>query len=226
MKRQTFSSLFLFFGILFTTVLLISNIIAVKVISVAGIAFPAGVLIFPIAYILNDVIVEVYGFNKAKFIIWIGFLMNILMLSFFALSIYMPSSPFWNNQEAFQLILGSTPRIVLASLMAYIFGSFVNASIMSKMKIKHDSKRFSLRAITSTLFGEFMDSFVFISIAFIGVFPISMIINMIITQVIIKVSYEILILPITIFVVNKVKVWEGEEVYDKNISYNPFTFKI
>ncbi len=226
MKKQSFSPLFLFLGILFTTSLLISNILAVKIIQIFSFSAPAGVLIFPIAYILNDIIVEVYGFNKAKFIIWLGFLMNILMLIFFTLSISLPSSPFWEHQEAYQLILGSTPRIVFASLMAYILGNFMNALIMSKMKVLFAGKSFSARAILSTLFGESLDSTVFITIAFIGIFPIKVILIMIVTQALIKTAYEIIILPITMFLVSKVKKWEGEDVFDTNISYNPFTLKI
>ncbi len=223
MKKQLISPLFLFLGILFTTSLLISNILAVKIIQIFSFTVPAGVLIFPISYILNDIIVEVYGFKRAGLIIWMGFLMNLLMLLFFTLSIYLPHAPFWKHQEAYEIILGSTPRIVLASLTAYVFGSFVNALIMSKMKVKYKGKAFSLRAILSTLFGESLDSTIFVFIAFSGIFPIKILLTIIVTQSLFKTIYEILILPVTIFLVSKVKKWEGTEAFDDNISYNPFT---
>ena len=125
----------MFAGILFAICLLIANILATKIILIGSWAAPAGVLIFPIAYILNDVIVEVWGYDKARLIIWAGFAVNLLAVLFFSLAIVVPAAPFWTNQDAFATILGSTPRIILASLMAYLIGSFLNAYVMSKMKV-------------------------------------------------------------------------------------------
>ena len=130
MKRSV-SVLFMLSGILFAICLLISNILATKIILIGSWAAPAGVLIFPIAYIINDVIVEVWGYRKARLIIWSGFAVNILAVLFFSLAIVIPAAPFWHNQEAFNSILGSTPRIIFASLMAYLTGSFLNAIVMS-----------------------------------------------------------------------------------------------
>ena len=224
MKKEV-SVIFMLAGILFATCLLISNILATKILMIGSWAAPAGVLIFPIAYILNDVITEVWGFKKARLIIWTGFVVNILAVLFFTLGIVIPGAPFWQNQEAFSTVLGNTPRIVIASLSAYLIGSFLNAFVMSRMKVMTKGKGFSGRAIVSTLAGESADSLIFISIAFAGVFPIGVLITMIFTQATLKTVYEILILPVTIWVVNFVKRVEGVDAYDTDLSYNLFCLK-
>jgi len=212
-------------GILFATCLLISNILATKVLMIGPWAAPAGVIIFPIAYILNDVITEVWGFRRARMIIWTGFAVNVLAVLFFSVGIAIPGAPFWQNQEAFASILGNTPRIVAASLLAYLAGSFLNAFVMSRMKVLTKGKGFSVRAILSTLVGESADSLIFIGIAFTGVFPISVLLMMILTQALLKTIYEILILPVTIGVVNFTKRIEGVDEFDNNLSYNLFRVK-
>ncbi len=220
--KKTVSVLFMFAGILFAICLLISNILATKIILIGPWAAPAGVLIFPIAYIINDVIVEVWGFQKARLIIWSGFVINILAVLFFTLAIVVPAAPFWHEQAAFSTVLGNTPRIIVASLMAYLVGSFLNAMVMSKVKVLMKGKDFSVRAILSTLVGETADSFVFISIAFAGILPFDILFGMIITQACIKTVYEVVILPFTILVVKWVKKVEGVDSFDASISYNPF----
>ena len=221
--KKTVSVLFMFAGILFAICLLISNILATKIILIGPWAAPAGVLIFPIAYIINDVIVEVWGYQKARLIIWSGFAVNLLAAIFFTLAIVVPAAPFWQNQTAFSTILGSTPRIIVASLLAYLTGSFLNAFVMSKVKVLMKGKDFSVRAILSTLVGEAADSFIFIIIAFAGNLPFNVLIGMIFTQATIKTIYEIVILPFTILVVNWVKKVEGVDTFDESISYNPFS---
>lgn len=224
MKREV-SVLFMLAGILFATCLLISNILATKILMIGPWAAPAGVLIFPIAYILNDVITEVWGFGKARLIIWTGFAVNILAVMFFTLGIAIPGAPFWQNQESFATVLGNTPRIVIASLSAYLIGSFLNAFVMSRMKVLTKGKGFSGRAILSTIVGEGADSLIFISIAFAGVFPIGILITMIFTQAMLKTVYEILILPVTIWLVGFVKRVEGIDTFDTKLSYNLFRLK-
>jgi uncharacterized integral membrane protein (TIGR00697 family) len=224
MKKEV-SVLFMLAGILFATCLLISNILATKILMIGPWAAPAGVLIFPIAYILNDVITEVWGFKKARLIIWTGFAVNILAVLFFSMGIVIPGAPFWQNQDAFATVLGNTPRIVLASLSAYLIGSFLNAFVMSRMKVATQGKGFSGRAILSTLVGESADSLIFISIAFAGVFPIGVLVTMIFTQAMLKTVYEILILPVTIWVVGFVKRTEGVDAFDTDLSYNLFRLK-
>jgi uncharacterized integral membrane protein (TIGR00697 family) len=222
--KRTVSVLFMFAGILFAICLLISNILATKIILLGSWAAPAGVLVFPLAYIINDVIVEVWGYKKARLIIWTGFAVNILAVLFFTLAIVVPSAPFWHNQEAFAIILGSTPRIITASLLAYLVGSFLNAYVMSRVKVLMKGKDFSVRAILSTLIGETADSMIFITIAFVGNLPINILVVMIFTQACFKTVYEIIILPFTILIVKWIKKIEGVDTYDESVSYNPFTF--
>ncbi len=220
--KNSVSVLFMLAGILFATCLLISNILATKILLIGTWAAPAGVLIFPIAYILNDVITEVWGFGKARMIIWTGFVVNLIAVLFFSLGIAIPGAPFWQNQEAFSTVLGSTPRIVIASLSAYLIGSFLNAFVMSRMKVATKGKGFSVRAILSTLVGESADSLIFIAIAFAETFPASVLIAMIFTQAMLKTAYEILILPVTLQVVKLVKRVEGVDAFDTDLSYNLF----
>jgi len=220
--KNSVSVLFMIAGILFATCLLISNLLAVKIMMIGPWAVPAGVLIFPIAYILNDVITEVWGFAKARLIIWTGFAVNLMAVLFFTLGIMIPGAPFWQNQEAFATILGNTPRIVAASLSAYLVGSFINALVMSRMKVMTKGKDFPVRAILSTLIGETADSGIFITIAFAGTFPMGVILTMIFTQAMIKTIYEIIILPVTIWVVKGVKRVEGIDTFDNGVSYNLF----
>jgi hypothetical protein len=224
MKNKV-SVLFMLTGILFATCLLISNILASKIMMIGPWSAPAGVLIFPLAYIINDVLVEVWGYQKARLIIWAGFGVNVLAVIFFSLGIAVSSAPFWQGQDAFASVLGSTPRIVGASMLAYLLGSFLNAYVMSKFKLMTKGKGFSARAIISTLVGEGADSLLFISIAFIGIFPLKVLLVMIATQALIKTAYEIAILPLTIWVVHKVKKIEGIDTFDYSVSYNPFRLK-
>jgi len=224
MKNKV-SVLFMLAAILFASCLLISNLLASKIMMIGSWSAPAGVLIFPLAYIINDVIAEVWGFRKARLIIWAGFGVNILAVAFFSLAIVVPEAPFWNGQKAFATVLGNTPRLVLASLLAYLSGSFLNAYVMSRFKVLTQGKGFSLRAIFSTLVGEGADSCIFISISFWGVFPLKTLLVMMLTQAIIKTVYEILVLPLTIWTVKQVKRIEGSDAYDYKVSYNPFLLK-
>ena len=224
MKNKV-SVLFMLAGILFAASLLISNIIASKIMMLGPWAVPAGVLVFPLAYILNDVITEVWGYAKARLIIWTGFAVNLLMVFFFSLTLAVPAAPFWEGQEAFSVVLGNTPRIVAASLMAYLLGSFLNAWTMSLFKIKTGGRGFSIRAVLSTIAGEGADSAVFITVAFAGLFPAGALLTMIATQALVKIAFEVVVLPVTIFVVKKVKEMEGSDAFDHSVSYNPFKLK-
>jgi queuosine precursor transporter len=192
---------------------------------IGPLAVPAGVLVFPLAYILNDVITEVWGYSKARLIIWAGFAVNLLMVFIFSLTLAVPAAPFWEGQEAFSAVLGSTPRIVAASLLAYLLGSFLNAWIMSRFKVKTKGKGFSLRAVLSTVIGEGADSVIFISVAFAGLFPSGALLTMMATQAMVKIAFEVVVLPLTVAVVNKIKKLEGTEAFDHKISYNPFRLK-
>ena len=221
MKNKV-SVLFMLAGILFAACLLVSNILASKIMMVGPWSAPAGVLVFPLAYIINDVIAEVWGYRKARLIIWAGFGVNLLAVLFFSLGILATPAPFYSAQEAFSTVLGNTPRIVAASLLAYLVGSFLNAYIMSRFKVLTRGKGFSVRAIVSTLVGEGADSLIFIIVAFAGIFPAGVLFTMVLTQAVIKTVYEIAVLPLTVWVVGKVKKLEGEDVFDVAVSYNPF----
>ena len=208
-------------GLLFTTCLIVANIVEQKLISIGPIEATAGLLIFPVSYIINDIIAEVWGYRKARLIIWYGFLMNFLTVIIFRLSIVVPGSENFSHQEAFQLVLGNTERISLASFVAFLIGSFLNAMVMSKMKLFQKGRNFSLRAVVSTLVGEGADSLVFFTIAFAGVIPNKDLMTLILTQTAMKTGYEILVLPLTNVIVRWVKRKEQEDVFDEGISYNP-----
>ncbi len=160
MKKQV-SVPFMLLGILFNVCLITANLLEIKVISIFGITITAGLLVFPISYIINDCIVEVWGFRKARLIIWSGFAMNFFVVLMGQIAVNLPAAPFWEGENSFNFVFNMAPRIVLASLMAFVVGSFLNAFVMSKMKIAHGGKYFSLRAILSTFAGETADSLIF-----------------------------------------------------------------
>ena len=221
MNKQV-SVAFMIFGMLFTVCLIVANIVGQKLITVAGIDMTAGLLIFPVTYIINDLIAEVWGYRKMRLIIWTGFLMNFLAVLVFRISIWAPASKFFPNQQAFELILHNTERITVASFIAFLLGSFLNAYVMSKMKILQRGRHFSIRAVTSTIVGEGTDSLVFFTIAFSGILPMHQLLLLILTQTALKTAYEILALPVTNFVVRRVKKREQTDVFDNKVSYNPF----
>lgn len=218
--QKKVSVLFMMLGILFNICLVTSNLLQAKVIQICGITITAGVLVFPISYIINDCIAEVWGFKKARLIIWSGFASNFLVIFFSQIAIWLPGAPFWDNEAGFNMVFGMAPRVAVASLSAFLVGSFLNAYVMSKMKVASNGKNFSLRAIVSTLIGETADSMIFFPIAFIGIMPLEAIGIMIITQAILKSLYEVVILPVTIKVVNFIKKYEETDVFDEDISYN------
>lgn len=169
----------------------------------------SAVILFPIVYILSDVFSEVYGYRWSRNTRYIAFASNLFMVLIFTLAIKLPSASTFTGQEALTQTLGSTPRVLFASLLAYLVGDFVNDIVFAKMKKKHnDTKGFGIRAILSSLFGELVDSSIFLPIVFLGTLPVKVIITMAITQVILKVSYEVIMLPITKIVVKKAKAYE------------------
>ena len=180
----------------------------------------AGVVIFPVSYIINDCIVEVYGFAKARLAIWLGFASSLFAAIMLQIAIAVPGGADWHAQEALEMIYGSVPRIMAASFAAFLSGSMINAYVMSKMKRSMHGRHFSLRAIISTLWGEGVDSVVFFPLAFGGVLPWHTIISLIVTQALLKTGYEILILPITCRVVRAIKKHEQHDVTDNvTLSY-------
>ncbi len=212
-------------GILFNICLVASNLLEAKVIQVAGITATAGLIVFPVSYIINDCIAEVWGYKKARLIIWSGFISNFLVIGFAQIAVLLPAAPFWENEEGFNFVFGMVPRIASASLIAFLAGSFLNAYVMSKMKIASKGKNFSLRAIVSTLAGESVDSLIFFPVAFWGLIPSNQLFIMIATQVLLKSLYEVIILPVTVRVVKYIKKTEGVDTYDTDISYTIWKIK-
>lgn len=191
---------------------LISNVITSKQIALPfGITMTGAFFTFPIIYVLSDLFSEVYGYKYSRFTCYLSFAMNLLMVVIFSLVIITPSPDYWQNQEAFKTVLGTTPRIVFASLTAYIIGDFVNDKIFQIMKRKHkDLKGFSLRAIFSSLMGEIVDCSIFLPLAFAGTMPLKNLIVMSLLQVLLKTGYEVVVLPITNILVKKLAKYEEE----------------
>ena len=224
-KRQnTVSVLFMIFSILFCVCLITANILETKQIQVLSVSLTGGLIVFPVSYIINDCVCEVWGYSKARMLIWLGFAMNFFFVMVGALCDAIPGAPYWDNEEGFHAIFGLAPRIAAASFIAFICGSFINAYVMSKMKIASNGKNFSLRPILSTVAGESIDSLIFFPLALSSVVPAKELILLMVWQVILKTVYEIIALPITIRVVKALKKYEGEDVYDEGISYGWFKF--
>ena len=214
------SVLFMFFSTLFCVCLITANVLETKQIALGPWSITGGLIVFPISYIINDCVCEVWGYRKARLLIWLGFSMNFLFVGFGALCDILPPAPYWNNQDGFHSVFGLAPRIAGASFLAFLVGSFINAYVMSRMKLSAKGRHFSRRAILSTVYGEAADSVIFFPLALGGVVPWKEIPILIISQVLLKTLYEIIILPITIRVVKVTKRHAGEDTYDNGISYN------
>lgn len=217
------------FTVLFVVMLLISNIIAGKIVSLGGVIIPAAVFLFPFTYIFGDIITEVYGYETDRKRIWMGFFANALMVISFVFIIALPFPSFWTNQEAFRTVLGQVPRTVVASMLSFWIGSFLNSYAMSKLKVWQrtfdKTDRFlCVRTIGSTVIGEGIDTVLFISMAFLGVMPIGVVLQLMVTQFIFKLGIEIVFTPLTYIIIAKIKKVEGVDVLGAT-SYNPLTLK-
>ena len=206
-------------GILFNVCLIAANLLETKVIQVFGITVTAGLLVFPVSYIINDCIAEVWGFRKARLIIWSGFAMNFFVVMLGLIAVALPAALFWDGAPHFNFVFGMAPRIVAASLTAFLVGSFLNAYVMSRMKVASGGRHFSARAIWSTVVGETADSLIFFPVAFGGIIAWQELLLMMCTQIVLKSMYEVIILPVTIRVVKAIKRIDGSDVYDEGISY-------
>ncbi|MHB0898487.1 MAG: queuosine precursor transporter [Spirochaetales bacterium] len=219
---SSFSKLFIVLFGLFITCLLISNVIAGKLISIAGIVLPSAVILFPITYILGDVFTEVYGFRKTRLVIWGGFAANLIMSLVFIAAIALPSPSFFADSAAYAKVLGMTPRIVFASLVAYWAGEFANSIVLSLLKKTTRGKHLWMRTIGSTIAGQALDTALFIAIGFFGDVPLPVLFQMMIAQYLFKVSYEVVFTPLTYLIVGKIKKIEKIDTFDKGVAYNPF----
>lgn len=219
--RQKVSVLFMLLAILFVVCLITANLLETKILDFFGVTtITAGMLVFPISYIINDCIAEVWGFRRTTLVIWIAFAMNFMAVLAGLLAVHLPAASYWEGADHFNFVFGFAPRIVVASLLAFLSGSITNAYIMSKMKVLHNGKYFSVRAIISTIVGETIDSIIFFPIAFCGIIAFENLFGLMVTQIIMKSVYEIIVLPITIKAVKTLKHIEGMDVYDNGISYN------
>ena len=217
--NRKFSFTFLLLAVSFSVFLILANILEVKIVDLGFMTATGGLIVFPMSYIINDCIVEVYGFRLARLTIWLGFFMNLLSVILVHIAIALPADVSWQGQDAFVATFGSSARILMASFVAMICGSMVNAYVMSKMKLGQQGRNFSLRAVASTLFGETVDSLVFFPIAFYGVLPNTTLVALICTQAGMKTAYEIVVLPLTVRVVRYLKRKEELDVYDYKVSY-------
>jgi hypothetical protein len=217
----------------FVTCLIISNIIAVKLAAFGPWFLPAAVIVFPVAYIFGDVLTEVYGYARARQVIWIGFACNLLAVAAIWIAGRLPAAPFWNAgvyespaaaQQAYDAILGFTPRLLAASFIAYLAGEFLNSFVLAKLKIAAGGKYLWARTIASTIVGQLADSGIFILIAFAGVVPGATLGELIVTQWLFKSAYEAVATPLTYVVVNFLKRAEDEDYYDRDTNFSPLTF--
>ena len=224
------------FQVLFVASLLTANIIAVKLVGIGTLVLPAAVIIFPISYIIGDVLTEVYGYSAARRVIWLGFGANLLVVLAIAAGGVLPAVPFWNAggeystvaeaQKAYQAILGFTPRLLLASFLAYLVGEFTNSFVLARLKILTHGRYLWTRTIGSTIIGQALDSVIFLSVAFAGILPAGQIGSLILGQWLFKVAYETLLTPVTYAVVNFLKRVEGIDFYDRKTNFNPLRFEM
>ena len=219
-KDNQVSVLFMLFSILFCVCLIAANVLETKQIAFGSISLTGGLIVFPVSYIINDCVCEVWGYKKTRMLIWIGFAMNFFFVTLGAICDVIPGAPYWTNNDGFHQIFGLAPRIAFASFLAFICRSFVNAYIMSKMKLSSGGKNFSLRAVVSTIFGESVDSIIFFPLALWGVVPTEELPWLMLWQVILKTAYEIVALPLTIRLVRYVKQHEKVDTYDNDVNYS------
>ena len=217
-----YSPWFVIIVVIFVTSLITANITAVKLMDLFGLILPAGIIIFPLSYITGDVLTEVYGYRQARRVIWLGFFCNLIAVIAIWIGQVLPPASFWDGQIAYERILGYTPRLLVASFLAYLVGEFTNSFVLAKMKIATRGRWLWLRTIGSTLVGQGFDSLVFITLAFVGAIPLQAMFLAIITQWLAKSSYEAVVTPLTYVVVNFLKRKERLDVYDHNTRFNPF----
>ena len=216
-----YSAWFVFIAVVFTTCLITANIIAVKLVRVWGLILPAAIVIFPLSYVFGDVLTEVYGYRRARQVIWLGFFCNFLTVMAVLAGQAMPPASFWDGQAAYERILGYTPRLLVASFSAYLVGEFTNAFVLAKMKIATRGRWLWTRTIGSTVAGQALDSAVFITIAFYGVVPLPALGSTIVTQWLVKSAYEAAVTPFTYWIVGFLKRREWVDVYDVGTRFNP-----
>lgn len=210
---------------IFITSLITANIIAVKLVSLYGFVLPAAILIFPLSYIIGDVLTEVYGYHQARRVIWLGFFCNVIAVVAIWIGQMLPPASFWDGQASYERILGYAPRLLLASFLAYLVGEFSNAFVLAKMKIATKGRWLWLRTIGSTLIGQGLDSSIFMTLAFVGTIPLNALFTAVVIQWLAKSVYEAVVTPLTYVVVAFLKRKEGLDVYDHDTKFNPLLIR-
>jgi queuosine precursor transporter len=210
---------------LYVTSLITANTVAVKVLEIGPWVTDAGLITFPIAYIVGDILTEVYGYAAARRVIWLGFICNLIAVGTFQLAGALPAESSWDNQAAYDTVFGSTPRILFASFCAYLVGEFANSYVLARMKVITQGRWLWTRTIGSTIVGQGLDSVIFVLIAFGGVFPIGVVQDMIVTNWVLKTAYETIMTPVTYFVVGKLKAAEGIDVFDRDTDFSPVALR-
>jgi len=207
---------------IFTATLLISNTLDTKVFDFYGLALPAGIILFPLAYLAGDIFTEVYGYAVSRRVIWSALAALVIMVASYEIARALPPAGFWTNQEAFDSVLSHVPRITFASMCAFLCGEFTNSYVVARMKVATNGRFMALRFVVSTILGQFVDTVVFVAIAFTGVFALNELIAITISAWAVKVGWEVIALPITLVVVRYLKRAEGEDFYDRQTNFNPF----
>jgi len=220
------SPLYIVLTVLFVTCLMIANIVSGRLVQIGSLTLTSAIFLFPITYIFGDILTEVYGFERSRLVIWLGIIANIIMSLYFWLIIKTPVPVFFEGAEAYKTVLGFTPLVVFASTLGFFAGEFANSSALSILKKVTHGKWLWTRTIGSTIVGEFVDTAIFITIAFAAVLPLGALIPMLIAQYIFKTLYEIIATPLTYFIVKKVKKAEQLDTFDYGVKYNPFSLKI
>ena len=211
----------------FVAILLLSNVIgAGKVAQIGGFVFGAGILFFPVSYVLGDVLTEVYGYSRARRCIWAGFAAALFMALMSAVVVAMPPAPGWTGQAAYEAIFGQVPRIVFASIAAFWAGEFVNSFVLARMKVWTGGRMLWTRTIGSTIFGQAVDSVIFYPLAFLGVWPTGQVLTVLVTNWALKVGWEIVLTPATYAVVGFLKRREGIDVFDRDTDFTPFRARV
>jgi len=211
---------------LFVAVLLISNVASSKIVRLGPFTFDGGTLLFPVSYIFGDILTEVYGYRRSRRVIWTGFGCAVLMVAVLAVVGALPPAEGWENQEAYLAILGTTPRIVLGSLIAYFAGEFSNSYTLARMKVLTRGRWLWMRTIGSTLVGEGVDTLLFVTIAFAGTMPWPLFWSVILSNYVFKCGVEVAMTPVTYQVANFLKQAEKEDVYDLDTNFNPFLLRL
>ena len=219
-RKTAISGIFVALSMLYVTCLLISNLIAGKIWALTDyITVPASVILFPVTYILADIYTEVYGFGRAKQVIWMGFICNFFAVITYVIMVDLPYPASWIDQDAYAVVFGLTPRVLAASFVAYLFGEFSNAVILSRLKVITKGKKLWLRTILSTMVGQGLDSVIFITISFMGIISIGNMVTMILYQYLFKLIFEVVFTHLTYLIVGKLKKTEGVDVYDTDEKY-------